>query len=120
MDTDGPAGVNSSTLGFFGTGFCSEILIAQTWNVDLAYEASAAMAKEFRDFGVVGWYAPSMNLHRFAFGGRNFEYYSEDAFLSAAMGVAEVASSVDNGMYPYIKHFALNEQETNRNGILNT
>ena len=120
MDTDGPAGVNSSTLGFFGTGFCSEILIAQTWNVDLAYEASAAMAKEFRDFGVVGWYAPSMNLHRFAFGGRNFEYYSEDGFLSAAMGVAEVAASVDNGMYPYIKHFALNEQETNRNGILNT
>ena len=52
MDTDGPAGVNSSTLGFFGTGFCSEILIAQTWNVDLAYEASEAMAKEFRDFGV--------------------------------------------------------------------
>ena len=120
MDTDGPAGVNSSTLGFFGTGFCSEILIAQTWNEDLAYAASEAMAKEFRDFGVVGWYAPSMNMHRSAFGGRNFEYYSEDSLLSARMGVQETAACVENGMYPYIKHFALNEQETNRNGMLCT
>lgn len=117
LDTDGPAGVNSSTLGAFGTGYCSEVVLAQTWNLDLAEEYAKAMGMEFADFNITGWYAPSMNMHRSAFGGRDFEYYSEDSVLSAKMAVAEVNGAVEMGMYPYIKHFALNEQEINRNAI---
>ena len=120
LDTDGPAGVNSSTLGIFGTGYCSEILIAQTWNEDLAAAAGDGMCREFLDYNVSGWYAPSMNLHRSAFGGRNFEYYSEDSLLSSKMALAEVSAAVEHNIYPYIKHFAFNEQETNRNAMLCT
>lgn len=120
LDTDGPAGVNSSTLGAFGTGYCSEVVLAQTWNLDLAVEYARTMGQEFADFHVTGWYAPSMNMHRSAFGGRDFEYYSEDSYLSAAMAAAEVNGAVESGMYPYIKHFALNEQEINRNALLCT
>lgn len=120
LDTDGPAGVNSSTLGIFGTGYCSEILIAQTWNEDLAAAAGDGMCREFLDYNVSGWYAPSMNLHRSASGGRNFEYYSEDSLLSSKMALAEVSAAVEHNIYPYIKHFAFNEQETNRNAMLCT
>ena len=120
LDTDGPAGVNSSTLNAFGTGYCSEVVLAQTWNLDLAVEYAKAMGLEFADFHIVGWYAPSMNMHRSAFGGRDFEYYSEDSVLSAKMAAAEVEGAVQSGMYPFIKHFALNEQETNRNALLCT
>lgn len=120
LDTDGPAGVNSSTLGVFGTGYCSEVVLAQTWNTDLAEEYAKTMGEEFADFHITGWYAPSMNMHRSAFGGRDFEYYSEDPVISAAMAVGEVKGAVESGMYPFIKHFALNEQEINRNALLCT
>lgn len=120
LDTDGPAGVNSSTLGIFGTGFCSEIILAQTWNTELAVAFSEAMGQEFADYHVTGWYAPSMNIHRSAFGGRDYEYYSEDSKLSAEMAKAEVEGIVNAGMYPFIKHFVLNEQEINRNAFLTT
>jgi len=120
LDTDGPAGLNSPTIGAFGTGYCSEILIAQTWNEDLAVKAGEGISKEFNDFNITGWYAPSMNLHRSAFGGRNFEYYSEDSLLSSKMALAEVEAAVEQGIYPYIKHFVMNEQETNRNALLCT
>ena len=120
LDTDGPAGVNSTTIGAFGTGYCSEILIAQTWNEELAEKAGEGISKEFIDFHITGWYAPSMNLHRSAFGGRNFEYYSEDSLLSGKMALAEVSGAVEQGVYPYIKHLVMNEQETNRNAFLCT
>lgn len=120
MDTDGPAGVNSRTLNAFGTGYCSEVLIAQTWNEDLAERAADGMCREFADFGIVGWYAPSMNLHRSAFGGRNFEYYSEDSLLSSRMAYAEVSAAAAQNIYPYLKHMVLNEQEINRNALLCT
>lgn len=120
LDTDGPAGVNSSTLGVQGTGYCSEVVLAQTWNEDLAEEYARIMGEEFADFHITGWYAPSMNIHRSAFGGRDFEYYSEDSVLSARMAVAEANGAVESGMYPFIKHFVLNEQEINRNAMLCT
>lgn len=120
LDTDGPAGLNSTTIGAFGTGYCSEILIAQTWNDELAERAGEGISKEFADFHITGWYAPSMNLHRSAFGGRNFEYYSEDSLLSSKMAFAEVSAAVNQGVYPYIKHLVMNEQETNRNAMLCT
>ena len=120
LDTDGPAGLNSITIGAFGTGYCSEILIAQTWNEELAKKAGEGISREFTDFHISGWYAPSMNLHRSAFGGRNFEYYSEDSLLSSKMAFAEVSAAVEQGVYPYIKHLIMNEQETNRNAFLCT
>ena len=120
LDTDGPAGVNSSTLGVFGTGYCCNVIISQTWNRQMAYDAAEGIAREFHDFGIVGWYAPSMNIHRSAFAGRNFEYYSEDGYLSGELAREQVMASESQDVYPYIKHFALNDQETNRNGILCT
>lgn len=120
MDTDGPAGVNYFMTSSFGTGYCSELLLAQTWNVDLAYAAGDGISRELEDFGFDGWYGPSMNLHRSAFGGRDFEYYSEDGVLSAQMAMAEAQAAVDHNIYPYLKHFILNEQEINRNALLCT
>ena len=110
LDTDGPAGVNSFMTGSFGTGYCAGILVAQTWNEDLAYKLAQGISQELQDFGLNGWYGPSMNLHRSAFGGRNFEYYSEDSILSARMEEAEVNAALDSNIYPYLKHFDVNEQ----------
>ncbi len=119
-DADGPAGVNARVTESYGTGYCSEIMIAQTWNTDLARAAGDGIAKELLDFRMNGWYGPSMNLHRSAFGGRDFEYYSEDSTLSAEMAKAEVQAAADLGVYAYMKHLAFNEQEINRNGMLCT
>ena len=120
IDSDGPAGITYALNGVTGSGYCGEILLAMTWNVDLATKLADGIAKEMVDMGVTGWYAPSMNMHRTVFGGRNFEYYSEDPTLSAVMAVAECEAVYSYGVYPYIKHFAFNEQETNRNGALCT
>lgn len=98
----------------------AEVLLAQTWNVDLAYKLADGIGRELVDFGFNGWYVPSMNLHRSPFGGRDFEYYSEDSLLSAEMAKQECDAVYEYGIYPYIKHFAFNEQETNRNAILCT
>mgnify|MGYP000077970786 FL=1 len=72
------------------------------------------------DMGVSGWYAPAMNIHRSAFAGRNFEYYSEDGVLSGAMASNAILGSQEQGVYAFMKHFALNDQETNRCGMLCT
>ncbi len=120
LDTDGPAGMCSPTLGMYGTGYCCNMIISQSWNRQLAYDAAKGIAQEFYDFGVVGWYAPSMNIRRSAFAGRNFEYYSEDGYLSGELARQQVQACENTGVYPYIKHFALNDQETNRNGMLCT
>ena len=121
IDSDGPAGITYALSdGGTGSGYCGEIMLAMTWNVELARKLADGIAREMVDMGVTGWYAPSMNMHRTVFGGRNFEYYSEDSLLSAEMAVAECEAVYPYGVYPYIKHFAFNEQETNRNGALCT
>ena len=124
LDADGPAGINARVSATSdstkGLGYPSEIVIAATWNTDMAKLAAEGLGAEARDLGVDGWYAPSMNTHRSAFAGRNFEYYSEDGVLSAEMAAAECEGIYEYEIYPFIKHFALNDQETNRNAILCT
>ena len=112
---DGPAGISSNfNSSISGTAFPPATLIAATWNQELAYERGQQMGKECNELGVTGWYGPAMNIHRSAFGGRDFEYYSEDATISYYTGAGEVKGATEKGVICYIKHFALNDQETNR------
>ena len=119
-DCDGPSGLSNYVTGSNGTQFPTEVLMAQTWNKEIAREIGAAMGQEFADANNFGWYGPAMNLHRSAFSGRNFEYYSEDAVLSGLFASEEVNGAAALGVYPYIKHFAANDQETNRLAFLTT
>jgi beta-glucosidase len=122
LDYDGPAAINNMNMaanGQSGTAFPSEIMIASTWNLELAEAMGDHIGAEAKAYGVTGWYAPAMNVHRTAFAGRNFEYYSEDALLSGKMAAAVTKGFQSHGGYVYIKHFALNDQEANRTlGVL--
>lgn len=114
LDSDGTGGLNDWYSGIYGTPFPTETLIAQTWNKALAAEVGAAIGQEYADAKVYGWYGPAMNMHRTAFNGRNFEYYSEDGVLSGYIASAEINAAADKGVYAYIKHFVVNDQEINR------
>lgn len=120
IDIDGPAGL-SSFMGteIKGTAYPSEVVIASTYNIELAHEMGQMVGNEALDKGVNGWYAPALNVHRSPFAGRNFEYYSEDPILSAKITQAVIEGAAEKGLYTFIKHFALNDQETNRvnNGV---
>lgn len=115
---DGPAGISSTLAGgdFICTAYPPEVVIASSWNVDLAHNFGIMVGEDSIAGGVAVWYAPAMNIHRNARSGRNFEYYSEDSFLSGTLAAAEVAGAQSKGTIVTIKHFALNDQETNRAG----
>lgn len=113
-DCDGPAALNNNFTGVGSIGFPAGVMLANCWNEDLAYAFGENIGLMADDMNVSGWYAPAMNIHRSAFGGRNFEYYSEDALLSGKCASNAVAGAWSQGVYSYIKHFALNDQETNR------
>ncbi len=120
LEPDGPAGFSSFiNSSINGVAYPSEFLIAQTWDVDLGAAMGRMLGNEALQKGINGWYAPAMNLHRSPFAGRNFEYYSEDPLLSGSMAVAVSNAVGEKGVYTTLKHFALNEQETNRvnNGV---
>ena len=119
-DCDGPAGLNNYITGSYGTSYPSEVLMAQTWSKDMAFEIGASMGSEFAAAENFGWYGPAMNIHRSAFAGRNFEYYSEDGVLSGIFAMHEANGAAQFGVYPYLKHFALNDQELGRTAILLT
>ena len=119
-DCDGPAGLNNFITGAYGTSYPGEIVMAQTWNKALLEEIGKSMSKEYVEASNFGWYGPAMNTHRNAFAGRNFEYYSEDGVLAGYCAAAEINGAKDSLVYPYIKHFALNDQETNRCAFLMT
>jgi beta-glucosidase len=119
-DPDGPAGLSNFISGNYGTAYTAEILLAMTWNKDLATKVGDGISTEFVETNCEGWYGPAMNTHRNAFAGRNFEYYSEDGVLAGQMAAAEVAAAEANGVMTYIKHFALNDQETSRCSFLLT
>lgn len=114
-DRDGPAGLNTVS-GHFKIGYtypCA-LLIAETWNPSLAESKGNLIGEDCLKSGVSGWYGPAENLHRTPFGGRNFEYYSEDPIISATMAKGEVIGSAKKGVFAYLKHFAFNNQETHR------
>ena len=114
VECDGPNGVNNLLGLYSGTQMTGQCMLGYTWNVELAARFGDLMAKEGRSYGVAGLYAPGANLHRSPFGGRNFEYVSEDPLLTGKVVAAEIASIQDNGLYCYLKHFAVNDQETHR------
>ena len=114
IDCDGPASINNNFTGTGSIGFPAGVMIANTWNVEIAEAFGQSIGKMADEMGVSGWYAPAMNTHRSAFAGRNFEYYSEDPLLSGAIAANAVIGAEKEGVYAYIKHFALNDQETNR------
>lgn len=114
VDFDGPAGINSYMTSLSCTAYPSEVVIASTFNVELARRMGEMVGNESLANEVNGWYAPAMNLHRSPFGGRNCEYYSEDPLLSGIMGEVCVSGAASKGLYCTIKHFAVNDQETNR------
>lgn len=95
-------------------------LMASTWNKELMYEVGNMLGKEAQMNGVSGWYSPAINLHRSPFSGRVFEYYSEDPVLTGKLASAVVSGAGDAGLFCYIKHFAVNDQETNREFLVHT
>lgn len=123
-DTDGPAGfVNLLNPDIFYDTcyYAAQVVVASTWNEDMVREFGVSVGNE----GIIGnesgdkmpysgWYAPGANIHRSPFGGRNFEYFSEDAFLTGKLAAAQIQGAQSRGVYCFIKHFALNEQETHR------
>lgn len=111
IDADTAAG-----LIYGGTGmmFCSPVVMAQTWNQELATAYGNMIGNEANIGGTTGWYAPSMNIHRTPFTGRNGEYYSEDPVISGTVASLEIKAAAEKGVYSTIKHFALNDQENHR------
>ena len=119
-DCDGPASINNNFTGQGSIGFPAAVMIACTWNKDLAYAFGDSIGQMADEMDVSGWYAPATNTHRSAFAGRNFEYYSEDGVLAGYMCANAVDGARAHGVYSYVKHFATNDQETNRTGFLCT
>lgn len=113
-DFDGPAGIVNFVSGWSSFGYPTETLLASTWDRSLAEEMGRLVGEDGLRADIQGWYAPAMNIHRAALGGRNYEYYSEDSLLSGIMGAAEVTGARSKGLAVYIKHFVINDQETNR------
>lgn len=109
LDFDGPAAINNNFTGVGSIGFPIEVVIASTWNKELAQTWGECMGKISQEMGAEGWYAPGMNTHRTAFGARNYEYFSEDGILSGNMGAKAVEGARKYGVYSYIKHFAMYE-----------
>lgn len=117
-DHDGPVGLT----GAYGTGqvmvactWCSTTVLAATFNTDLANGMGLSIGREMATQDTSGWYGPAMNNHRSPFSGRNYEYYSEDPVLSGMIATGEIEGAASQGVYAELKHFALNDEEVNRN-----
>ena len=120
IDQDGPLGVCGNTItgvGYGMTKYPSTVVLASTWDVELANEYGVMLGEEALQIEVDGIYGGGLNVHRTAYSGRNFEYYSEDSFLGGQMAAAEAQGCNEMGLRTYFKHFALNDQEDNRRGV---
>lgn len=107
VDVDGPAALNNNFTKAGSVGFPVAVVISSTWNKQLAKDYGEIMGQMAKEMNVAGWYAPGMNTHRMAFGGRNYEYYSEDGVLAGAIASNTVQGAREKGVYSFIKHFAL-------------
>ena len=112
LDYDGPGAAFHS-----GTGHPSEVVVACSWSTDVARVMGESIGREGASRGLTGWYAPGINTHRSPFGGRNFEYYSEDPLIAGKMAGFTAQGSMKYGVYTYAKHFMCNEQENSRAGV---
>ena len=111
-DYDGPSAAFHS-----GTGHPSEVIVACSWSTSTATLMGESIGREGAARGLTGWYAPGINTHRSPFGGRNFEYYSEDPLISGMMAGHTAQGMAKYGVYTYAKHFICNDQEKNREGV---
>lgn len=117
-DRDGTVGIAGNNVNASsGTLFPSQVNMASTFNKKLIYEVGKAIAEEALYLKVIGWYAPGLNIHRSPYGGRNYEYFSEDSYLSGVMGAYEVNGAQNKGLIVNAKHFILNDLEIHRNGV---
>lgn len=118
-DYDGPAQMGGFANCVQGetTGFPNATVIAQTWNTQLAYDFGLIEGAQAGELGIEGWYAPAANMHRTPFGGRNYEYYSEDEYVSGIMAAKTVEGSLDAGTYCYMKHLICYEQDSMRDSL---
>ena len=125
VEQDGANGLKVNGAGDGGydmtksSSFGFAPLMAATWDVELIYEVGAAFGQESLQNGINGWYCPAINLHRSVFNGRVFEYYSEDPVLSGKLAAAVISGAGDQGMFCYVKHFALNDTDTGRDRLSN-
>ncbi len=102
----------------YATAFPVAGALAQSWNTQLLYEVGTAVYEEMKEFGCTFWLAPAVNIHRNPLCGRNFEYYSEDPFLTGEMASAIIKGvQQEKGYYVTVKHLACNNQEDNRNKV---
>ena len=122
-DENGPQGVTVSLFAMTededtaAMAITSTDVLAATFDTDLAYEVGVAIGNDALDAGVDMLYGPGANIHRTAYSGRNFEYYSEDGFLSGQIAAAECSGISSKGIMVALKHFALNDQELDRTGL---
>jgi len=111
LDKDGPSGITSTLIGGVGCfGFPIEMLVACSWNTEMAERLGELVGEDGIMAKVAGWYAPGLNTHRNPFNGRNYEYYSEDPVLGSKIGTAVTVGCQSKGTYVYIKHYALDDQ----------
>lgn len=120
INSDGTMGikyksVDSQTYGTILPLNCTACTLARTWNVELCERLGEVCGEEALQFGMNGWYAPALNLHRSPLSGRYFDYFSEDPLLSGKLGAAICTGAGKKGVVTYLKHFAMNEGEYLRN-----
>lgn len=117
VDADGPSGFNNSVTGqgnLKAVNYPSSTILGSTWDWYMAYQVGVAIGMEGAAIGITGIYGPGNNLHRSPMGGRNFEYYSEDAVLSGIMCAYEVYGMKEKGLIAYVKHIAVNDTDSGR------